>query len=80
MRKNIGRIISAFISEECRKDKTLWTDGQIIRSYSDLIAARKGKHIYIKPIIVGGYSKTTSSHIRALWSSFPLAHVMDSSE
>ena len=79
MRKNISKVIEAFIIEASAKGDsagTCSTDGQIVYSYNMPIARRTVGFIEVVHYVEGP-SRTTKSQIRALEITFPNAVRVD---
>lgn len=67
MRKNISKVIDAFMSRKPANGdskRTCWTDGKTIYSYA-LPIARWESNGHVGVIPEGGLSRTTTSQVRA---------------
>ena len=77
MRKNIQKVINAFIHEQSCHEKTCSTDGNKVYSYHMVIAERRRNGIYIVPASKAP-SNTTRSQIYALQETFKNAYELKS--
>ncbi len=73
MRKNIEKVIAAFIAGNAANEKTCMTDGTVLYSYAMPIAAKTGDGIFVVKDSAAP-SATTRAQVRAVACAVPGAH------